>query len=608
MRNAAPPGWDDAWYLSNSLSLYDTLVERGAIAFGAEFFRVMGFKAPLITALPVPFYLVLGRDWHHAFGVNAGSMLALFVALYRIGVRLANPTAGLLAVAISGTMPLLYGLSTWYLVEYTLAAWVAVTILLLMRASDFEDPRAAVLLGAALGVGLMLKASFAVFVAAPIAYALYQAQRRMRAIILMLAPCALVAAPWYILHGRETLRNAIDAAYGAVPTAAQGTGAILSFGAIASYAKNVGLDGLSILYVVLLVVFVRRSPRIIGLWLAPLPVFVFAGNKDLRYPAPIFPALALLLAISMVDRLGKRAWLAWLAPATAGLMMAATLFGWPYNGDDHRYARRFDPSDWSQDRIGAAIAAAGVNQGSTVLLAVDRQKLNANNVELTLRQLRVPGAVETTAYHGDLQTSLNAADAAGFVLVKEGGEPEGPVFNRYAQQVAEHVQSSPSFAESFSVRLPDGAVARLYKRVPLQQPGGMPVPRIRTQFGEYASLEGFEAEVKGRSVSMVFEWRSLKPFDREYWCFVHLLDADNRIVGQLDHRLPRPSEWQVGQVFQESFRHTLAGAPPSHLRVRFGVYHVPTDQRLRVTAETGELTDDGTALIVPVAKDASASH
>ena len=61
-----PPNWDDAWYLTNSLAVYDALTHGGAPGFVAKFMHVMGFKAPLITALPTPFYLVFGRRWHAA--------------------------------------------------------------------------------------------------------------------------------------------------------------------------------------------------------------------------------------------------------------------------------------------------------------------------------------------------------------------------------------------------------------------------------------------------------------------------------------------------------------------------------------------------------------
>ena len=83
----APPNWDDAWYLTNSLTVYDALTQGGFPGYLAKLNSVLGFKAPLIVALPAPFYLLLGRHWHAAFLVNIVSMWVLFAALYRVARR-----------------------------------------------------------------------------------------------------------------------------------------------------------------------------------------------------------------------------------------------------------------------------------------------------------------------------------------------------------------------------------------------------------------------------------------------------------------------------------------------------------------------------------------
>ncbi len=74
------------------------------------FLGSLGYKAPLIVALPAPFYWIFGRDWQVAFLVTAVAMALLFAMVYQIGKRLRNAQAGLIAVYIAGTMPLLYGL------------------------------------------------------------------------------------------------------------------------------------------------------------------------------------------------------------------------------------------------------------------------------------------------------------------------------------------------------------------------------------------------------------------------------------------------------------------------------------------------------------------
>lgn len=117
-----PPNWDDAWYLTNSLNVYDSLTQNGIPGYLSKLNSVFGFKAPLIAALPTPFYLLVGRRWHAAYLVNIVAMIVLFAALYRIARQYWSTRSGVFAIAITGTIPLLYGLERWYLVEYSLTA------------------------------------------------------------------------------------------------------------------------------------------------------------------------------------------------------------------------------------------------------------------------------------------------------------------------------------------------------------------------------------------------------------------------------------------------------------------------------------------------------
>jgi 4-amino-4-deoxy-L-arabinose transferase-like glycosyltransferase len=100
-----PPNWDDAWYLTNSLTVYDALTHDDLVGYLTKVESAFTFRAPLIAMLPTPFYLVLGRHWHAAYLVNIGSMILLFAAVYDLARRWWNNRAGVFAVLIVGTMP-----------------------------------------------------------------------------------------------------------------------------------------------------------------------------------------------------------------------------------------------------------------------------------------------------------------------------------------------------------------------------------------------------------------------------------------------------------------------------------------------------------------------
>src|SRR3989442_11346504 len=82
--DTSPPTWDDAWYLTNSLVMFDSLVDTGLLGYAKRSLTILGFKAPLIALLPTPAYVLLGRHARAAYAVNLVFMLVLFAAIYRI--------------------------------------------------------------------------------------------------------------------------------------------------------------------------------------------------------------------------------------------------------------------------------------------------------------------------------------------------------------------------------------------------------------------------------------------------------------------------------------------------------------------------------------------
>jgi 4-amino-4-deoxy-L-arabinose transferase-like glycosyltransferase len=399
----APASWDDAWYLTNSLQTYDALTNGGAGAWLTKLNSVFGFKAPLIAALPTPFYLIFGRRWHAAYLVNIAAMAVLFFAVYRIARHLWTPRAAALAVAIAGTMPLLYGLARWYMVEYALAALVAFAVLVLIK-SELRAYSCALLFGAACGAGLLLKVTFPVYVLPVFAYAFVRSPRRVSSLALALTACAVIAAPWYAGHLGPVYRNFIDAGY-REGAAVQGTGPIFAVHTVASYLSNVAREGVSRYYIGLAAIAIvwtrgRVRPAPLLFWLLPFAVFLFGGNKDVRFIAPILPALALLLAGNLDFALPRN--IAGNAILTAILaapfvQMCSHSFGIPWRSADLPYARRFDRVVWPHDAILKAIAAASAlkpGERNLILAASDRGPFNSNNLQLAAVANQLPFDVE----------------------------------------------------------------------------------------------------------------------------------------------------------------------------------------------------------------------
>jgi hypothetical protein len=635
-----PPNWDDAWYLTNSLTVYDSLVHRGIAGYLSELNSVFGFKAPLIAALPAPFYLLLGRRWHAAYLVNIVCMLSLCWALHRIASRWWGERAALLAIVIVGTMPLLYGLSRWYLVEYPLATLLGVSILILIESDALERRNMALLFGVACGLGVLLKVSFAAFVLPVFLYFLLGSRSRLRSLVLVALPFLFLAMPWYAGHLRPVLANALDAGFGK-SAGVQGTGPVLALSTIRTYLSHVIVDGTSTYYAILTIALLawlawrseghlalhglgRKPATVLFLWLLPFSLFIFGVNKDIRYIAPVLPGLALLIAYLLDSALPSNP----LRAASLGLLflvfpianLFSVSFGIPYRAKDLTYARRFMRRPWPLDEMLLAIADntnLRPRDKELLLVGADRAAFNANNVELAATALKLPFTVETTAHESDIGTLRLRLAQASYFLYKDGGEPESPTFNPHIAELVQLVITNPRYIEVFARRLPDGGTARIFKNSTTHSPplnGGFfrSGTHVREQvgidFGGMLALTGISTVKALNSMTIQFRWRCLRPPDRDYWCFTHLINADGKIVAQLDHRLlsgdPPLLSWREGDAGIEEIR-LLApvGAPMEGLRLRFGFYDPPSRDRLRVGAMHGvaasgfTLADQATAVV-----------
>src|SRR5688500_18592464 len=110
-----PPTFDDAWYLEVSYRLFHALREGRLAEFGSLYANAFRLKAPLISVLPLPFYVLFGPSQDAACLVNLAALAALGWYVFRLGTRLGGEAVGALAVALAMTFPMLAGLSRRFL-------------------------------------------------------------------------------------------------------------------------------------------------------------------------------------------------------------------------------------------------------------------------------------------------------------------------------------------------------------------------------------------------------------------------------------------------------------------------------------------------------------
>src|SRR5258708_21121633 len=162
-RSQNPTFWDDSYYLRGSLELYDALTDKGISGFASAFAQLYGSRAPLICVFPIPIYLMFGREYDPRSLVGIGFLVLISVYLFRLGARLWSPREGLLAVAIVQTMPLVYGLSRQFLVDYGLATIVVMSMYYLLCSPSLTAAGTMVRLGVLLGIGILMKVTFPLY-------------------------------------------------------------------------------------------------------------------------------------------------------------------------------------------------------------------------------------------------------------------------------------------------------------------------------------------------------------------------------------------------------------------------------------------------------------
>ncbi len=103
--------------------------------------------------------------------------------------------------------------------------------------------------------------------------------------------------------------------------------------------------------------------------------------------------------------------------------------------------------------------------------------------------------------------------------------------------------------------------------------------------------------VPGGQLPVTLTWQGLAPMTENYTVFVQVLDAADRLVGQVDAwpvqgTFPT-SQWTPGEVVRDPYLVQLAAElPPGDYRLHVGLYLLATMARLPVLDASGTAVDD----------------
>lgn len=325
-----PPEWDHANHLERAVACAQDMARgdlRGILERST-------FYPPLVLCAAGLAYRLAPSDVAAAQAVVLAFLGVGMAAVYALGRRFAGGTGGVVAAVLFGSAPFVVFSSLRFQLDLPLASMVAVALVVLLRTEGFSRAGWSVALGVALGLGMLTKPPFAVYVLPALALAAARARARRHLATLGLAALIgiAIALPWY---GPRLLGIAPDIAARSFRQAAEsGHPGSLTPAALALYPTwflpQFGLVAVLLFAIGILVGSWRRQWLLLASVLVPLALFSVIQNKNLRYTLPLLPAAAVLAGVgfSVLPR-RVRTPAGVVLVAVAALQTSATAFAIP---------------------------------------------------------------------------------------------------------------------------------------------------------------------------------------------------------------------------------------------------------------------------------------
>ncbi len=160
-------GWDPLRHLIESLRYNDILKTLNYPSF-FEAFTLSGYYPPLFHLLIQAFYKLFGLSTDVAAMVNFLYLAILLPSTYIIGRKIWRGKEGLLAAFLVSTFPMIYAMSRYTYMEFALTSMVTLSICLLLMSEGFTHRGYSLLFGFSLGLGMLTKWTYALFVLPPL--------------------------------------------------------------------------------------------------------------------------------------------------------------------------------------------------------------------------------------------------------------------------------------------------------------------------------------------------------------------------------------------------------------------------------------------------------
>jgi len=460
-----PPEWDYANHLESALHCRRDL----AVGDLRAVFARSSFYPPLVSCAAGLVFTVLPSDV--VFGeIVVFAFLGLgMAATYVVGRRFAGGGGGVVAAVLFGTAPAVVHYALRFQLDVPLACMVAACLAALLSSDHFRHPGWTIVAGILLGLGMLTKPPFLVYIAP--AWLLVLAATRGRRAWVHASVAAivgvLIALPWYGpralgLSTQIQNRSFKQAQESGFPDA-------LSLTSLAYYPMNFPVHfGLIAAPLVLvgLALAVRRRCWFVLAGLSPFVVFLLLQNKQIRYALPLLPMAAVVggLGFAALPRSARRG--VGVAVALAAALQTSStafavppVFGLPLVGALQNLTSPPSSADWQHRAVLGLVVRDSGGAPRTVSIMPNHPHFSVANFRyyavrdgLSLRVAR--------AWDGE-------PVGVEYMVLKTGDLGPPWTFDK-ARRIADRVATDVSLARAYPLigefALPDGSTATVRAR------------------------------------------------------------------------------------------------------------------------------------------------
>lgn len=642
-KDKAPPMWDQAQYLESSQILYKVLTTEGVVPFAEAYSTVLREKAPLIAMLPIPSYLLFGNDYRSARFVNIFFIILGSIYLYRLGILIAGEEAALLSIIVLNTFPLIAGISREILVDYGLMVFVIMWMYYLLKSECFTDRQYNYRLGIVFGLGMLMKISFPVYIAAPTFFLLWNtiSQKKklpelfFKNILIVFVVGVLIAGTWYFNNLETISKFAFRSGYG---DAARNwsMGEVFSIETIIVYWTYLINYGISFyFFLCLLFILILRfvnslknnsSPGsdsfytfFLFFWfLLPFLVFTFGVNKDYRFTAPYYPAIALFISMNLAKLFQKR-----YRNAVLLFFLLFPVFNYIFISFSPKpYGLQVQKFKLLETNLGYAhppIKDRWPLRSVVNFIHNDAMRTNNefavttllfNNLYFNSINMRYYAAIGNSGMmFNNVSPNLDAGEAvskiereSSYLITKS--DKLGPEFtiSKNMPVLAMLNSGKMNFRQILTLPLPDGTSLTVFKR-DTRDFVYSSISEIRdfkieenkvVNFSDKVRLLDFKYEKKNDKHKIIFLWQCIDRVDMNYRIFVHVKNINDNPVANADHcpgkKIYPTSYWRRGEVIRDEIY--IASNLPDDFHVDIGIYEDSFNKRLLVKDRPGDHQDN----------------